>query len=323
MTVSVLEMNASQIEELRARSRSPRLLPDYVPHSSGKLTLRVGSEFVYSSNSETPAILQMEARHDSYAKIVHEKWEVSPHVASHEYSDVYGNRCRRLNLPVGQSTMRYDALVEVSSHPDPVVPTASQALVQDLPDDTILFTLASRYCQSDSLSNAAWELFANTEPSWARVQAICDWAHKNVIYVSGCSTPETTSLDVYQSRQGICRDFAHMGVTLCRAMNIPARYCFGYMPDIGVVLPDVAMDFHAWFEAYLGGEWRTFDARHNVPRIGRVPIAQGRDAVDCAMVTTYGAAILQRMTVWADEASNDDLQAFSSTTPSITALIGH
>ena len=304
MTATVLEPN--EIETLRARSRSPRLLPDYVPHPSGVLTLRVGSEFVYTSQGETPAILQVEARQDTYANILREKWEVEPRVSSHNYLDSYGNRCRRVTLPAGQTTMRYDALVEVSAHPDPIVPDATQALVQDLPDATILFTLASRYCQSDSLSDAAWKLFADTPPGWARVQSICDWAHKNVIYVSGCSTPETTALDVYNSSQGICRDFAHIGVTLCRAMNIPARYCFGYMPDIGVVIPDVAMDFHAWFEAYLGGKWRTFDARHNVPRIGRVPIAVGRDAVDCAMVTTYGAATLQKMTVWADEATEND-----------------
>jgi transglutaminase-like putative cysteine protease len=308
MTASVLEMNDN--EALREKGRSPRILSDYVPHPSGLLTLRVGSEFIYSSQGETPAILQVEARLDSDAKIVQEKWEVEPHVSSHTYSDVYGNRCRRVTLPPGQTTLRYDALVEVSAHPDVVVPEAQTALVQNLPDDLLLFTLASRYCQSDSLSNDAWNLFANTPPTWARVQAICDWAHRNVIYVSGCSTPETTALDVYNSQQGICRDFAHMGVTLCRAMNIPARYCFGYMPDIGVEIPDVAMDFHAWFEVYLGGKWHTFDARHNVPRIGRVPIARGRDAVDCAMVTTYGAAILEKMTVWADEATQDDLSSF-------------
>ncbi len=298
------------LEAKRERGRSPRLLPDYVPHPSGILTLRVGSEFVYTSQGDTPAVLQVEALQDTYAKITHERWEVTPSLDSHEYKDVYGNRCRRVTLPPGQTTLRYDALVEISAHPDPFVPDATQALVQDLPDETLLFTLASRYCQSDSLSNAAWELFANSPPGWARVQAICDWAYQNVIYVSGCSTPETTALDVYNSQQGICRDFAHIGVTLCRAMNIPARYCFGYMPDIGVEVPDVAMDFHAWFEAYLGGKWRTFDARHNVPRIGRVPIARGRDAVDCAMVTTYGAANLDKMTVWADEATQDDLNAF-------------
>ncbi len=303
-------LDHEEIEKKRAISRSPRLLPDYLPPASGKLTLRVGSEFVYNSQSETPAILQMEARRDTNATVLHEKWEVAPFVDSHFFSDVYGNRCRRLTLPPGRTSMRYDALVEVSAFPDAVVPDAAQSLVQNLPDDLILFTLASRYCQSDSLSNAAWELFAHTPPGWARVQAICDWAHKNVIYVAGCSTPETTGLDVYHSRQGICRDFAHIGVTLCRAMTIPARYCFGYMPDIGVVLPNVAMDFHAWFEAYLDGKWHTFDARHNIPRIGRVPIAVGRDAVDCAMVTTYGAANLERMTVWADQASENDKAAF-------------
>ncbi len=308
MIASILEMN--DIEAMREKGRAPRVLPEYEPHPSGLLTLRVGSEFVYSSPGETPAILQIEPHRNSDAKVLREKWEITPSVRSHVYGDSFSNRCRRVTLPPGQTTMRYDALVEVSAHPDVVVPDANIALVQDLPDEALLFTLASRYCQSDSLSNDAWNLFANTPPTWARVQAICDWAHQNVIYVSGCSTPETTALDVYNSQQGICRDFAHIGVTLCRAMNIPARYCFGYMPDIGVEIPDVAMDFHAWFEVYLGGKWHTFDARHNVPRIGRVPIARGRDAVDCAMVTTYGAAILEKMTVWSDEATEDDWKAF-------------
>jgi transglutaminase-like putative cysteine protease len=265
---------ADEMAAKRAAGRPPELLPDYVHDPGGVLTLRVGCEFVYVSQGYTPTIMQVEARRDTYARIIEEQWETSPHVASHSYFDSYGNRCRRLTLPPGETVMRYDALVEVSSYPDPQVPDATQALVQDLPDETLVYTLASRYCLSDVLSDAAWELFADSPPGWGRVQAISDWANENIIYVSGCSTPDTTALDVYNARQGICRDFAHIGVTLCRALNIPARYCFGYMPDIGVVVPDVAMDFHAWFEAYLGGEWRTFDARHNVPRIGRVPIAE-------------------------------------------------
>ena len=295
--------------QIHSTSHSPPVLEGYAPQNDTML-IRVGSEFAYSSRGQTPALLQVESRQDTNARIVRETWTTTPEISSHTYLDLYSNRNRRLILPDGQSTFRYDALVEISSYPDIQVPTATQGLVQDLPDETLHFTLASRYCQSDLISDDAWKLFADAPLGWGRVQAVCDWAHDNVAYVSGCSTPETTAMDVYNLRQGICRDFAHIGVTLCRALNIPARYCFGYMPDIGVIVPPVAMDFHAWFEVFLEGRWYAFDARHNKPRIGRVPIARGRDAVDCAMVTTYGNCTLERMTVWADAATPDDLAHF-------------
>ncbi|MDQ6908880.1 MAG: transglutaminase family protein, partial [Chloroflexota bacterium] len=160
------------------------------------------------------------------------------------------------------------------------------------------------YCLSDALSNTAWELFGGSEMGWARVQAVCDWIHDNIVYGLK-STGLTTAVDVYEARGGICRDFAHLGVTFCRALNIPARYVFGYMPDIGIPPPYPAMDFHAWFEVYLGGRWWTFDARFNTPRIGRIPIGRGRDAVDVAMVTTYGAANFRQMTVWSDVVTDE------------------
>jgi transglutaminase-like putative cysteine protease len=163
----------------------------------------------------------------------------------------------------------------------------------------LVYTLPSRYCLSDALSNAAWDLFGSAEPGWARVQAVCDWIHANIRYGQQ-STPLTTALDVYEARGGVCRDFAHLGVTLCRALNFPARYVFGYMPDIGIPPPHPPMDFHAWFEVYLADRWWTFDARFNTPRIGRIPIGRGRDAVDVAMMTTYGPAQFQEMRVWTD-----------------------
>jgi len=190
--------------------------------------------------------------------------------------------------------------------PRPGPPDAPLASVELLPDDALQFTLPSRYVPSDLLLDDAWRLFADTPPTWARIQAICDWIHANVEYKTGSSGPATTALDVYQERVGVCRDFALIGVALCRAMNIPARYTFGYLPDIAVEPPDIPMDFHAWFEAYVGGRWHTFDARHNTPRIGRVLIGRGRDAVDVAMCTTYGSATLQSMIVWADEIADGD-----------------
>jgi transglutaminase-like putative cysteine protease len=265
-----------------------------------RITLRVGCEFRYKVEATAPAVVQVQARRDDMHQILQETWSTTPRVRSYEYLDLYGNIQRRLTLPVGDVRFSYDALVQVWANADEVDLEARQLPVDELPDDTLMFTLASRYCLSDTLSDAAWNLFGATEPGWSRVQAMCDWAFENILYKTGSSTPDTTSLDVYNQRAGICRDFAHIGVTFCRALNIPARYVFGYLPDIGVLPPDVPMDFHAWFEVFLDGRWRTFDARHNIPRIGRVPIARGRDAVDCAMVTTYGAAALQEMIVWAD-----------------------
>ena len=180
------------------------------------------------------------------------------------------------------------------------MPDAAQVPVDELPDETLVYLLPSRYCQPDTLGNVAWDLFGGTEPGWGRVQAICDWVHNNITFQRG-SIGLATATDVYLQRRGVCRDFAQLAVTFCRAMNIPARYGFGYMGDIGVPPMDAPMDFHAWFEAYLGGHWYTFDCRHNTPRIGRVFVGRGRDAVDVAMVTTFGAPTLQRMTVWADE----------------------
>jgi transglutaminase-like putative cysteine protease len=178
---------------------------------------------------------------------------------------------------------------------------ACQVPVESLPDEAMVFLLPSRFCLSDVLREQAWQLFGGTEPGWSRVVAVSDWVHENVQFQVGASNALTSALDVWERRTGVCRDFAHLGLTLCRSLNIPARYVFGYLPDVGVTASDDPMDFCAWFEAYLGSRWWTFDPRNNVPRVGRVVIGRGRDALDVAMVTTYGAPILKGMTVWADE----------------------
>ena len=200
----------------------------------------------------------------------------------------------------GRTRFAYDAMAVVPDEVDPYAPDAPQMPVEALPDDALLYTLPSRYCLSDVLSDRAWELFGNTEPGWARVQAICDFVHGHVNFGYGSSTPDTTAVDVYENAAGVCRDFAHLAVAFCRAMNVPARYAFGYLPDIDVPPPYAPMDFCAWFEAYLGGSWWTFDPRNNERRRGRVLIGRGRDALDVAMVTTYGAATLHEMVVRAD-----------------------
>jgi transglutaminase-like putative cysteine protease len=235
-----------------------------------------------------------------YHRLVDERRVVEPQVPVHDFSDGFGNQVWRLVAPAGRLRLVCDALAEVPPTPDPVLPGLPKTPVADLPDDTLVYTLASRYCQIDLFIGDAWKMFGSITSGWEQVQAICDWLKGNVVYGAG-STASTSSFEAYQARCGVCRDFAHLGVAFCRALNIPARYVSGYLPDIGVPPDPVPMDFHAWFEAYLDGDWRTFDARHNVPRTGRVLIAYGRDAVDAAFTTSYGGARLGNMKVWADE----------------------
>jgi transglutaminase-like putative cysteine protease len=263
------------------------------------LAIRVGCEFVYEAETATPAVLLVrpDAR-DSHVRS--QTWTADPFTLYHDYRDLYGNDCRRLTFAPGRTTFRYDALVDVPPTPAETDWSAREHPVEELPDDTLLYTLPSRLCVSDVLGDRAWELFGGVMPGWGRVQAICDWVHDHLRFSYGTSRPHTTSADVYEAQTGVCRDFAQLAVTFCRALNIPARYCFGYLPDYGVPPVDAAMDFCAWFEAYLGGRWWTFDPRNNQRRIGHIPIARGRDAIDVAMVTTYGGARLESMTVWAD-----------------------
>ena len=265
---------------------------------------RVGCEFHYESAGPSPAIILVQPRLDIEPRLLREEWRVEPASALHGFTDLYGNRLQRLTLPTGPISLIYDGLVEIDDEPEPVVPTAVQHLVENLPDDVLIYTLASRYCLSDALSDTAWRLFGDTPPGWARVQAVCDWVHANIRY-GVPSTPLTTALDIYECAGGMCRDFAHLAITFCRSLNIPARYVFGYLPDVGVAPPYPPMDFHAWFEVYLDGRWWAFDARFNTPRIGRIPIGRGRDAVDVAMVTTYGPARFKSMTVWSDVVTED------------------
>ena len=280
------------------------------------LQLRVGCEFAYDTTWPSPAVMLVQPHRDAPHRVLRSTWQTDPELATHLYHDQFDNLCQRFVLPVGAARLRYDAVVEVASDPDEVDRSAAQVPVEQLPDDVLVYTLASRYCLSDALLDTAWQLFGGTEPGWARVQAVCDWIHENIRYGLP-STPLTTALDVYEARGGICRDFAHLGVTFCRSLNIPARYVFGYMPDIGVPPPYPPMDFHAWFEVYLADRWWTFDARFNVPRIGRVPIGRGRDAVDVAMMTTYGPARFQQMTVWTDEVT--DVTSVASGEPAAVA----
>ena len=265
------------------------------------MRVRVGCEFAYESIGFTPTVWQVRPRMGMGQPIVRESWVTSPDLPRTSYIDGFGNVCDRVTLPSGGIDVRYDAEVEVSGLLDDVDEHARQVPIESLPDDAMSFLLPSRFCQSDLLRERAWALFGDTPPGWARVVAVCDWVHANVQFQAESSNATTSALDIWDRRLGVCRDFAHLGVALCRSLNIPSRYVFGYLPDIGVAPPEEPMDFSAWLEVYLEHRWFTFDPRNNMPRIGRVVVGQGRDALDVAMVTAYGAPDLRAMTVWADE----------------------
>jgi transglutaminase-like putative cysteine protease len=263
--------------------------------------VRVGFELVVESSAPTATATIARPRSTTPNRLLGERRVLEPDLPIHVYRDDFGNEVWRWTAPPGVLRVRYDAILEVSPAPDPVLPDLRADPVETLPDDMLLYTLPSRYCPSDMVLGDAWRLFGATTPGWARVQAICDWVHGNIRYGYDRSVSTTSGYDAYLNREGVCRDFAHICIMFCRALNIPARYVCGYLPDIGVPADDRPMDFHAWFEAYLGGDWRTFDARHNIPRIGRVLIARGRDAVDTAIMTSYGDSQLTGFTVWAAE----------------------
>ena len=265
------------------------------------MRIRVGCEFHFDAALQVPAVVFLRARSEGGVAVERETWHVQPTASFSDLVDMYGNHARRVVIGAGKASLRYDAEVTTSAALDEVSPGAVQHRVEDLPGEILIFTLASRYCLSDMLSDVAVSLFGTSPLGWERVQAVCDWVHDNVGFDYAASNPDATSVDVFEARVGVCRDFAHLAISLCRALNIPARYVFGYLPDIGVPVPPDPMDFCAWMEVYLGGRWWTFDPRNNARRIGRVVVARGRDAMDVAMVTSYGKLLLEQMTVWADE----------------------
>lgn len=227
--------------------------------------------------------------------------KVEPEIAVEEYADSFGNHCTRFLAPAGTLRLKNDFLFEDSGLADPVQPQAIAHPIAELPHEVLRFLLPSRYCEVDSLTPAAFDLFGNTTPGWGRVQAICNWVHAKVTFGYSFARPTKTALDVFAERQGVCRDFQHLAITFCRALGIPARYVAGYLGDIAVPASDTPMDFSAWFEVYLENRWWTFDARHNLPRVGRVLMATGRDAADVAFFTSFGAANLKSFLVISEE----------------------
>jgi transglutaminase-like putative cysteine protease len=235
----------------------------------------------------------------------HEQLRVEPAVPFTQYLDLNGNRCSRLFAPRGHIVFRNDAIVGDSGLPDLQEPTAPQICVQDLPHEVLQFLLASRYCEVDSeLREFAWSMFSSIPAGWPRVQAVCDFVHHHIRFDYQQARANRTALEAFRERVGVCRDYMHLAITICRCLNVPARYCTGYLGDIGVPLSPDPMDYSAWFEAFLGGQWYAFDARNNTPRIGRVLVARGRDAADVAMTTTFGVNQLQSFKVWTYEVAD-------------------
>jgi len=266
------------------------------------MQIRVGYELVYDCPQPTPMILTLQIHFTRVSDIiVPDHLVTKPSVPITAYRDSFGNWCNRIVAPKGRIELSTDALVNDTGKPDLVNTEAFQHPVQDLPDETLLFLLGSRYCDTDLLSEAAWDLFGQTPSGWGRVQAICDFVHETITFGYEHARPTMTAWEAFNEHRGVCRDFTHLAIAFCRCMNIPARYCTGYLSDIDTPPPYEPMDFAAWFEAYLGGRWYIFDARNNAPRIGRVLIARGRDAADVPISNTFGPNTLQSFKVWTDE----------------------
>jgi transglutaminase-like putative cysteine protease len=266
------------------------------------MRIRIGYELLYEFPQPTPVILTLSVHYSRVSDLVRpDHMMTSPAVPIRSYRDGFGNWCSRLVAPKGKMRIFADTVVNDTGLPDPISPHAPQHPVEFLPEETLIFLLGSRYCETDRLTEAAWKLFGQTPLGWARVQAICDFVHSHISFGYEHASPTKTAWEVFNDPRGVCRDFAHLAVAFCRCMNIPARYCTGYLGDIGVPPNAAPMDFAGWFEAYLGGAWHTFDPRNHVPRIGRVLIAQGRDAADVAINTTFGPNTLERFFVRTDE----------------------
>jgi transglutaminase-like putative cysteine protease len=266
------------------------------------MLIRAGYQIAIECNTETP-LMALVSVHPSRQADLRSPAAISSSGTSHllASSDEFGNLRTRTVAPPGVLKLSTDFVIEDSGLPDEVAPWASEVPIAQLPDEAVSFLLGSRYCETDRLSAVAWSLFGNTPRGWARVQAIVDYVHDHLTFGYQFARATRTAWEGHQERVGVCRDFAHLAIALCRCMNIPARYATGYLGDIGVPASRAPMDFSAWFEVYLGGRWFTFDARHNMPRIGRILVARGRDAADCAITTTFGQSQLVQFEIVTEE----------------------
>ena len=268
----------------------------------GALKIRFGYELVYGIPFTTPMIATLHSQPNHTQRLLQpDILQTTPLVPLSFYADFYGNNCTRLEAPAGTLRISADGVIEDSGEPEPAHLQARELPVRELPPDTLLYLLSSRYCETDLLLNEAWRLFGNIAPGWFRVQSICDFVNREITFGYQYARPTKTAMDTYRERQGVCRDLAHLAITFCRCLNIPARYCTSYLGDIGVPPVDAPMDFSGCMEVFLGGAWHVFDPRNNTRRIGRIIIARGRDAADVAITTAFGATVLQSFRVWTDE----------------------
>jgi transglutaminase-like putative cysteine protease len=266
------------------------------------MRIRAGYEISYDCTQPTPMMMALSVHPSRFPDLLTpDRMRLDPPIRANTYHDAFGNFCHVIRAPAGRLTLSADFLVQDSGTPDEVAPGAPQHSLETLPVETLVYLLGSRYCETDRLSNTAWSLFEKVPKGWPLVKAICDYVHDRITFGYQHASPTKTAWDAHTDRRGVCRDFAHLAVTLCRCMNIPARYCTGYLGDIDVPHDNTPMDFSAWFEAYLGDRWYTFDARHNKPRIGRILMARGRDATDFAIVTSFGPSTLAGFKVITDE----------------------
>ncbi|MCP5419743.1 MAG: transglutaminase family protein [Gammaproteobacteria bacterium] len=271
------------------------------------MLIQVGYDIVFEHPVKTPIIAMLYLHPSRQSSIRRGEFLLAdPPTPISEYIDAFGNRCGRLIAPAGPIRFWNDAVVEDNGQPDLQDHTARQLEIHELPDEILTFLLPSRYCEVDRMVDLAWQLFGAIPPGWSRVQAVCDFVHHHVHFDYMQARKTRTAFEAYQEKVGVCRDFTHLGITLCRCLNIPARYCTGYLGDIGVPVNE-PMDFSAWFEAYLGGRWYPFDPRNHMPRIGRILMAHGHDAADVALLTSFGPSRLERFTVWTHEVGYDAL----------------
>jgi transglutaminase-like putative cysteine protease len=266
------------------------------------MQIRVGYELIYDCPQDTPMVLLLNIHHSRVSDIVvPDRMIAEPSVPIAAYHDLFGNWCTRIVAPKGQLRLSTTAVVKDTGEPEVIVMSDEQHAVQDLPEECLVFLLGSRYCETDRLTDTAWYLFGQSPTGARRVQAICDYVHQHITFGYDYARSTRTALEAFDEGKGVCRDYAHLAITFCRCMNIPARYCTGYLGDIGIPPPYGPMDFAAWFEAYVGGRWQTFDARNNTPRIGRVLLGRGRDATDVPISNTFGPTTLLSFKVWTDE----------------------
>lgn len=264
--------------------------------------IRVGFDIEFDLPVPAPMLLTLSLHPSRLPTVVRpEALWVEPFTPVTFYNDAFGNSCGRVHAPAGLVRLTSDAVVSDTGLPDEVRPGAMQHPVENLPQDALQFLLASRFCEVDLLKDMAWTHFSHTRPGWERVQAVCDFVHRHLTFQYATARETRTAAEAYREQKGVCRDFAHLAMTFCRCLNIPARYATGYLGDIGIPKDPAPMDFSAWFEAYLDGRWWTFDARHNKPRAGRVIMARGRDAIDVALTTTFGTAYLKKFVVRCEE----------------------